>query len=178
MSTVLMCKARCNHSDPAGRQVVVRSLFARAAIALICAGLAACAGAPTQPVSSSAPTSAAPVTVSTAPTSSNVESTTTSATTPSPSSASTVYDDPSLLPPVKSTDPSESVSLMGTPTAGVEQGCLVLDGYLLIGGPRELLASGEQLAVTGRVSTGLVTTCQQGVPLQVDSAQSIAPITT
>ena len=36
--------------------------------------------------------------------------------------------------------------------AGVEPNCLLLDGYLLVGGPRDVLNAGARVTVTGRVS--------------------------
>jgi hypothetical protein len=54
---------------------------------------------------------------------------------------------------------------------GVEPGCLLLQGYLLLGGPRELLRDGAQVKVTGRVQPDLVTTCQQGTPFVVEAAE-------
>jgi hypothetical protein len=66
--------------------------------------------------------------------------------------------------------PVASTRLTGVVTPGVEPNCILLNGYLLIGGPRELLRSGAKVTVTGRVQTGMLTTCQQGTPLVVESA--------
>jgi hypothetical protein len=63
------------------------------------------------------------------------------------------------------------LTLTGTAYPGVESGCLLLHGYLLVGGPRDLLAGGQPVRVTGRVQPDLVTTCQQGIPLLVESAE-------
>ncbi|WP_405427261.1 hypothetical protein [Micromonospora sp. NBC_00617] len=71
---------------------------------------------------------------------------------------------PTVPPPVGATE------LTGTITAGVEPNCLLLDGYLLVGGPRDVLAAGTRVTVTGRVETGMMTTCQQGTPFVVESA--------
>jgi hypothetical protein len=54
--------------------------------------------------------------------------------------------------------------------AGVEGNCFLLDGYLLVGGPREVITAGARVTVTGEVRTGLMTTCQQGIPFLVRSA--------
>jgi hypothetical protein len=64
-----------------------------------------------------------------------------------------------------------TVTVSGTVEAGVEAGCLLLKGYLLLGGPRDVLAAGRSVSVTGRVVTGTLTTCQQGTPLHVDSVR-------
>jgi hypothetical protein len=61
--------------------------------------------------------------------------------------------------------------LTGTVTAGVEANCLLLDGYLLVGGPRDQLRVGTRVTVTGRVQADLMTTCQQGTPFVVETAQ-------
>lgn len=63
-----------------------------------------------------------------------------------------------------------TLTLTGIPTAGVEARCWLLDGYLLIGVPTALLDTGQRITVTGRAEPGLMTTCQQGIPLRVESA--------
>ena len=65
-----------------------------------------------------------------------------------------------------------TTTLTGTVTAGVEAGCVLLDRYLLVGGPRELLRAGATVTVTGRVQPDLMTTCQQGTPFVVESARA------
>ncbi|MEU4402126.1 hypothetical protein ACIQH6_08385 [Micromonospora orduensis] len=72
---------------------------------------------------------------------------------------------PTLPPPVGAT------TLTGTVTAGVEPNCVLLDGYLLLGGPRDVLRAGAKVTVTGRVEAGVMTTCQQGTPFQVETAR-------
>uniref|UniRef100_UPI001F1E8FCD hypothetical protein n=1 Tax=Micromonospora acroterricola TaxID=2202421 RepID=UPI001F1E8FCD len=71
---------------------------------------------------------------------------------------------PTLPPPVGAT------TLTGTITRGVEPNCVLLDGYLLIGGPRDVLAAGARVTVTGRVEPDTMTTCQQGTPFMVENA--------
>ncbi|MFY1689932.1 hypothetical protein [Plantactinospora sp. WMMB782] len=66
--------------------------------------------------------------------------------------------------------PSGTTTVSGTVQAGVEPNCLLLEGYLLVGGPRDVLVPGARVTVTGEVRAGLMTTCQQGTPLQVRSA--------
>ncbi|WP_111766806.1 hypothetical protein [Nakamurella deserti] len=80
----------------------------------------------------------------------------------------TEIEDPTLSPPAVGT--AAAVTVTGVPTAGVEANCWLLDGYLLVGGPVELIASGQRLTVTGRPEPDLMTTCQQGAPLRVTSA--------
>ncbi|MCX5069269.1 hypothetical protein OOJ91_25825 [Micromonospora lupini] len=122
---------------------------------VVCAALSACGGTdgPATPGPSSTtsgqPTSSAPNTP--AP-----------ATTPSPPLKSP--GGPTVPPPVGATE------LTGTITAGVEPNCLLLDGYLLVGGPRDVLVPGARVTVTGRVEKGTMTTCQQGTPFVVEAA--------
>ena len=67
--------------------------------------------------------------------------------------------------------PAGEVTVTGTVSEGVEPGCLLLDGYLLVGGDRDQLRPGARVAATGRVDRGLLSTCQQGVPLVVSSVE-------
>ncbi|MFJ6195207.1 hypothetical protein [Micromonospora sp. NPDC092111] len=64
-----------------------------------------------------------------------------------------------------------ATELTGTVESGVEPGCLLLDGHQLIGGPRDVLAVGARVSVTGRAQPDLVSTCQQGIPFVVESAR-------
>ncbi len=93
--------------------------------------------------------------------------------TPSPA-------DPTLgIPPgpgKKSPRPDRSVTpgvltLTGTVSSGVEPGCLLLDSYLLLGGPGDVLKPGARVTVTGQAQPDLITTCQQGTPFVVESAK-------
>ncbi|MFU8870642.1 hypothetical protein [Micromonospora sp. SL4-19] len=85
--------------------------------------------------------------------------------------------DPSLTPtdPVSPTKGGPSgagtTTLTGTVQAGVEPNCLLLDGNLLVGGPRDVLKPGARVAVTGHSQPDLMTTCQQGTPFVVDTAK-------
>jgi Protein of unknown function (DUF5818) len=68
------------------------------------------------------------------------------------------------------------VTATGTVHAGVEPGCLLLHAdqgtvYLLVGGDRGKLRAGGRVQVTGRLAPDLLSTCQQGEPLQVASAR-------
>lgn len=63
-------------------------------------------------------------------------------------------------------------TLTGTVTAGVENGCLLLGEYLLVGGDRAVIRAGAYVTVTGRAVPDLVTTCQQGTPFVVASART------
>ncbi|MDG4807909.1 hypothetical protein O7634_14225 [Micromonospora sp. WMMD1120] len=88
-----------------------------------------------------------------------------SATTPTPfTPGSPKPGGPSTPPGVGAT------SLSGTVQSGVEPNCVLLDGYLLIGGPRDVLKPGTRVEVTGRVEAGMMTTCQQGIPFVVTAA--------
>ncbi|MGS2614281.1 hypothetical protein ACVCAH_07080 [Micromonospora sp. LZ34] len=142
---------------------------------VICAALSACGGqdggdgAPTP-----TPTGAQPVTSPPQP----------DPASPSGSPSTRVPDDPvdptvPDPPPLGTTrpggptkpPPAGDTTLTGTVTAGVEPNCVLLDGYLLIGGPRDVLTAGAKVTVTGRAQPGMMTTCQQGVPFVVESAR-------
>ncbi|KWV33873.1 RAD23 family protein [Micromonospora rifamycinica] len=64
-----------------------------------------------------------------------------------------------------------ATELTGTVEAGVEPGCLLLDGHQLVGGPTDVLVKGARVTVTGRAQPDLTSTCQQGVPFLVESAR-------
>lgn len=130
---------------------MVRRFLPVAALAL---ALAACAGNPTAP-----------------------GGTTPGGSTPAPgSSAASATGSPSGKP--------GELTLTGKVSAGVEANCLVLDAggkqYLLVGGDPNVLKPGAQVQVRGEVKPDLVSTCQQGEPLQVSEARdhsSMAPPT-
>jgi hypothetical protein len=63
------------------------------------------------------------------------------------------------------------VTVTGTVEAGVEANCLLLKGYLLVGGANGAVRAGAKVTVTGRPRPELLTTCQQGTPLQVESVR-------
>jgi hypothetical protein len=86
---------------------------------------------------------------------------------PDPSGSETPVPQPTTLP-----GPTE---LTGFPEAGVESGCWLLDGYLLLGGDQELIGSGREVQITGAVTEDVMTTCQQGTPFRVDSVVGIEP---
>ncbi|MET8306542.1 hypothetical protein [Micromonospora sp. NPDC005173] len=127
---------------------------------LVCAALSACGetDGPGTPASSGP----APVTGQPSP----------SATVPSPSGPATPAPSSTLKPPGGPTlpPPVGATELTGTITRGVEPNCVLLDGYLLIGGPRDVLTAGARVTVTGRVEPGVMTTCQQGTPFVVEGA--------
>ncbi|MBQ1074549.1 hypothetical protein KBX06_15440 [Micromonospora sp. C31] len=83
---------------------------------------------------------------------------------------------PVLPPPPRPSNgptkpPAGGTTLTGTVTSGVEPNCLLLDSYLLVGGPRDLLKPGTKVTVTGKVQRDLLTTCQQGTPFLVETAR-------
>lgn len=62
-----------------------------------------------------------------------------------------------------------TVTVSGIPEVGVEAGCLLLRGYLLVGGDRSLLQSGAPVTVVGHTDPDVASYCQQGTVLVVDS---------
>lgn len=126
-----------------------------------CGGQGAGDGTPT-------PTGATPVTTPPDP-----DPTATGATTPAEPPPSTVPV-PTRTPktpggPTKP-PPVGAATLTGTVESGVEPGCLLLDGYLLVGGPRDVLTAGASVIVTGKIQPDMMTTCQQGIPFVVETA--------
>ena len=65
------------------------------------------------------------------------------------------------------------VNVTGTVTAGTEPGCLLLEGYLLVNAPTSLVYEGVRVRATLEVRTDLVSTCQQGTPAMITSAQRL-----
>lgn len=78
---------------------------------------------------------------------------------------------PTTVPGGPTKRPAGPTTLTGTVVAGVEPGCLLLDQYLLVGGAPAVLRAGARVKVTGRVEAGMVTTCQQGTPFVVETAE-------
>jgi|RhiMetdeSRZDD1v2_1073273.scaffolds.fasta_scaffold150805_4 hypothetical protein len=69
-----------------------------------------------------------------------------------------------------------AVTVRGTVVAGVEAGCLLLGDYLLIisdPADKQVLQPGASVEVTGRPKSGMMTICQQGMPLIVSSARAL-----
>ncbi|WP_433828854.1 hypothetical protein ACQP2E_05950 [Actinoplanes sp. CA-015351] len=85
-----------------------------------------------------------------------------------PESATTV--EPSV--PGKPSGDGGTTTLTGKITAGVEPGCLLLDGHLLVfsdAAQKGSVKAGDQITVTGKSEPDLMTTCQQGEPFKVSS---------
>lgn len=74
----------------------------------------------------------------------------------------------------------QEVTVTGRVQAGVEARCHLLPSpgrspYLLIGGDPAVIRPGAHVVVRGRPDPGAVTTCMQGIPLRVSSAQLVEP---
>ena len=67
------------------------------------------------------------------------------------------------------------MTLRGTVEAGVEAGCLLLNGYLLLGDDHDVLVAGAEVVVEGTPAPGEMTTCQQGTPFHVTKAERARP---
>jgi len=81
---------------------------------------------------------------------------------------------PTTAPPPAGDSP---ITATGTVVAGIEPGCTVLhtdqgQNYLLVGGDRGKLREGARVQVRGRLLRELLSTCQQGLPLQVASVEA------
>ncbi|HEU4399149.1 MAG TPA: DUF5818 domain-containing protein [Actinomycetota bacterium] len=73
---------------------------------------------------------------------------------------------------------TSQITATGMLRDGVEPGCVLLEAdqgtvYLLVGGDRGTLSAGGRVQVTGRLAPDLLSTCQQGQPLQVSSIKPV-----
>ncbi|MGW0515866.1 hypothetical protein [Crossiella sp. NPDC003009] len=77
--------------------------------------------------------------------------------------------------PPPTSEPGE-LTLHGKVSAGVEANCLVMESggkqYLLVGGDPSVVKPGAEVEVRGVVKPDLVSTCQQGEPLEISSAKA------
>jgi hypothetical protein len=75
-------------------------------------------------------------------------------------------------PPVAGEPTGPTLQLSGIAEKGVEPGCVLLragaKSYLLLGA-KDVIVTGVPIKVTGKVITGVMSYCQQGTPLRVDS---------
>ncbi|BAL86374.1 hypothetical protein AMIS_11540 [Actinoplanes missouriensis 431] len=95
---------------------------------------------------------------------------------PAPSSAAIEESAATSAPSEDSSAPGKpaggTTTLTGTITEGVEPGCLLLDGHLLIfndAAQKQSVKAGDQITVTGTPAKDMMTTCQQGEPFKVSS---------
>ena len=103
-----------------------------------------------------------------------------SGSAPSNISGGPASDPLSSIPPSPSPEPTGPPSppsvqtLTGNVDAGVEPGCLILkDGgrtYLLLGGDPAVVKAGARVKVTGKLASGVMSHCMQGLPFQVSEA--------
>jgi hypothetical protein len=96
------------------------------------------------------------------------------ATSGEPGSPSVEPGAPSEEPSVPGDD-AATTTLSGTIEAGVEPNCLILDKHLLVFKDPALKSAakaGASVTVTGRVATGMMTTCMQGTPFEVTSLRA------
>ena len=77
----------------------------------------------------------------------------------------------SLTLPGGTAKPGSTLTLTGTVIGGVEGGCLLLDGYLLLNPNPRVVREGARVTVTGEVRQDMVTTCQQGTPFMIRTAE-------
>jgi hypothetical protein len=89
---------------------------------------------------------------------------------PTRSPGSTTTSPPEPSPPLTSPPASGEVTVTGTVVPGVETGCLLVEGYLIIDGDPAVIQPGRRVRLTGRVDHGIASYCQQGIPLLVVSA--------
>lgn len=145
----------------------MRTLRTTVALLLTGVALSACAEAGTQPGSTPTPVPTSTITPG------GVVSPSPEESLPiRPTRLPKLPQTPALPPGPKDNLPtSAETTLTGTVTTGVEAGCVLLDDYLLVGGPRDVLTPGARVTVTGHVQRDLLTTCQQGIPFVVATAK-------
>jgi hypothetical protein len=135
---------------------------------VVCAALSACGGQGGDE-GPAAPSSSEGSPVTTSPSTDPAEPVDPTAPVPP---ASTVLP-PTKRPPVGPSRPPGpgATTISGTIQRGVEPNCLMIDGYQLVGGPRDVLVPGARVTVTGQPQPDMMTTCQQGTPFAVESAR-------
>jgi hypothetical protein len=140
------------------------SLAAVVLVALFAAGCGAQTPGPGSPTPSSAPTDvASPTPPAVAPTPSDLDPLPTYRPSPRPKG--------SLTLPGGTAKPGSTLTLTGTVMGGVEGGCLLLDGYLLLNPNPRVVREGARVTVTGDVREDMMTTCQQGTPFMIRTAE-------
>jgi len=80
---------------------------------------------------------------------------------------------PTLPPAPTTSPPGKPVTVSGTVREGVEPGCLLIDKYLLVNAPTRVVYAGARVRLTLEVRTDLVSTCMQGTPAMIVSAQPL-----
>ena len=105
-----------------------------------------------------------------------------SAPPPSGSSSSASSASPAQPSPAPVGSPAPSgaplaLTIYGIAHPGEKPGCVILTAtdnrvYLLLGGDRQIITAGGQLAVTGHVVPGLLNAeCRDGIPFEVSSVR-------
>ncbi|MEV0805085.1 hypothetical protein [Micromonospora sp. NPDC050200] len=141
---------------------------------VVCAALSACGGqAGGDRTGTTSPSEGSPVTSS--PSTDPAEPVDPAAPLPTvpPTVGAPTAVPPTKRPPVGPGRPPGpgATTITGTVQPGVEPNCLLVDGYQLIGGPRDVLTVGARVTVTGQPQPDMMTTCQQGTPFVVESAK-------
>jgi hypothetical protein len=97
--------------------------------------------------------------------------------TTAPETLPTAPTTPTQPPTTAPGSGKSQLTATGTLRDGVEPGCVLLEAdqgtvYLLVGGDRGKLREGARVQVRGRLLRDLLSTCQQGLPLQVASVKA------
>jgi hypothetical protein len=154
------------------RAAGLRSSLAGACLGLTVLALGGCGSQ--QASSGGGPATVPPSSTHSSTPPSTASSTSNLGSSPPPTSAHPTAPGPPSSAVTRSTvTAGATVTVTGVPHQGAEPSCLLLEKYLLIGGDRALLASGATVTVTGHTETGLMSYCQQGVYLVVDSVTRV-----
>ncbi len=160
----------------------MRTSAAIPALALILAVASGCARGGEGATSTSPSASAAPSPSVTVPATPSAPSSPSAPPSPgaSPGAGTTpgvpVPSVPGKVSPKPPIGEGRPITVTGTVHAGVEHGCQILRSgslaWVLVGGDRTVVRPGARIRVTGTVSVGRASTCQQGQTLVVQKASA------
>lgn len=91
-----------------------------------------------------------------------------------PPTGPTQQPPPAGLSPTPGDKTPKVVNVTGTVREGTEPGCLLLDDYLLTNAPTSLVYAGVRVKLTLELQPDMATTCMQGTPATITSAQRIS----
>ncbi|WP_203708108.1 hypothetical protein [Asanoa iriomotensis] len=142
-------------------------------VAVLVAVLAGCSASRGGGGANPSPSSAPPATTETVPATPQPTLSLSIAPPPGPTAGTRVPSPRPASPRPSGAKAPTVVNVTGTVTEGVEPGCLLVEGYLLVNAPTSLVYAGVRVRLTLEVRPDLVSTCQQGTPAMITSAQRL-----